>query len=80
VLFSIMKATFNFDLDIPEDKVQYDIMNQAQKCQRMLWQFSQQLREWEKYGHQFNSADNALYSIREEFYKMLNKYEVNIDL
>ena len=75
-----MKATFNFDLDIPEDKVQYDIMNQAQKCQRMLWQFSQQLREWEKYVHQFNSADNAVYSIREEFYKMLNNYEVNIDL
>ena len=43
-----MKATFNFDLDIPEDKVQYDIMNQAQKSQRMLWQFSEQLREWEK--------------------------------
>jgi phage-related tail protein len=55
-------------------------MNQAQKSQRMLWQFSQQLREWEKYGHQFNSADNAVYSIREEFYKMLNNYEVNIDL
>jgi len=75
-----MKATFNFDLDIPEDKVQYDIMNQAQKSQRMLWQFSQQLREWEKYGHQFTDARDAVVKIREEFYKILNNYQVNIDL
>ena len=75
-----MRATFNFNLYDPDDKAQYDVMNQASKMQRMLWEFSQQLREWEKYGHQFNSADNAVYSIREEFYKMLNNYEVNIDI
>jgi phage-related tail protein len=75
-----MRATFNFNLYDPDDKAQYDVMNQASKMQRMLWEFSQQLREWEKYGHQFNSADNAVYSIREEFYKMLNNYEINIDL
>lgn len=73
-----MKATFEFDL--PEDQHEYDVMNQASKMQRMLWEFSEQLRSWEKYGHQFTSADNAVYSIREEFYKMLNNYEVNIDL
>jgi len=73
-----MKATFEFDF--PEDEREYEVMNQAHKMQKMLWGFSQQLREWEKYGHQFNSADNAVYSIREEFYKMLNNYEVNIDL
>jgi phage-related tail protein len=75
-----MRATFNFNLYDPDDKAQYDVMNQASKMQRMLWEFSQQLRDWEKYGHQFNSADNAVYSIREEFYKMLNNYEINIDL
>jgi phage-related tail protein len=73
-----MKATFEFDL--PEDQHEYDVMNQAIRMQKVIWEFSQQLREWEKYGHQFNSADNAVYSIREEFYKMLNNYEVNIDL
>lgn len=75
-----MKATFNFDLNDPDDKIQYDVMNQAHKMQRMLWEFSEQLRYWEKYNHQFKTADNAVYSIREEFYKMLNNYEVNIDL
>jgi hypothetical protein len=75
-----MKATFNFDLNDPDDKTKYDIMNQAIRMQRVLWDLSEALRTWEKYGHQFNSADNAVYSIREEFYKTLNNYEVNIDL
>ena len=73
-----MKVTFEFDL--PEDQNEYDIMNQAIRMQRVLWDLSEALRSWEKYGHQFNSADNAVYSIREEFYKILNNYEVNIDL
>lgn len=73
-----MKATFEFDL--PADQYEYEMMHQAIRMQKVLWDLSEQLREWEKYGHQFNSADNAVYSIREEFYKTLNNYEVNIDL
>ena len=72
------KAIFEFNL--PEEQDEYDIMNQAIRMQRVLWDLSEALRTWEKYGHQFNSADNAVYSIREEFYKTLNNYEVNIDL
>lgn len=73
-----MKATFEFDL--PEDQHEYDVMNQASKTQRFLWAFSEQLREWEKYGHQFADASDAVIKIREEFYRILNNYEVNIDL
>lgn len=73
-----MKATFEFDF--PEDEREYEVMNQAHKMQRMLWEFSQQLREWEKYGHQFTDASDAVVKIREEFYKILNNYQVNIDL
>jgi hypothetical protein len=73
-----MKATFEFDF--PEDEREYEVMNQAHKMQKVLWDLSEALRTWEKYGHQFNSADNAVYSIREEFYKILNNYQVNIDL
>jgi hypothetical protein len=75
-----MKATFNFDLDDPDDKTQYDIMNQAIRMQRVLWDLSEALRTWEKYGHQFTDASDAVVKIREEFYKILNNYEVNIDL
>lgn len=73
-----MKATFEFDL--PEDQHEYDVMNQASKMQRMLWEFSEQLRSWEKYGHQFIDARDAVVKTREEFYRLLNNYEVNIDL
>ncbi len=73
-----MKAIFEFDL--PEDQHEYDVMNQASKMQRFLWEFSEQLRAWEKYGNSFEDANDALSKIREEFYRLLNNYEVNIDL
>ena len=73
-----MKTTFEFLL--PEDQREYDIMNQAFKMQSMLCEFSEQLRSWYKYHHDFTSADDALNKIRDEFYKQLNNHEVNIDL
>ena len=73
-----MKAIFEFNL--PEDQHEYAVMSQAQKTQSFLWEFSQQLRAWDKYGHAFKDADDALDKIREEFYRLLNEHEVNIDL
>jgi uncharacterized NAD(P)/FAD-binding protein YdhS len=73
-----MKAKFEFDL--PEDQQEYNIMNQAYKMHRFLQQFSEELRTWEKYGHEFTDAQDAVSKIREEFYKILNNYQVNLDL
>lgn len=73
-----MKATFEFNL--PEDQREYEIMNQASKMQSFLWDFSQQLRSWYKYHHDFKDANDALNQIRDEFYRLLNENEVNIDL
>ena len=73
-----MKAVFEFNL--PEDQNEYEVMSQASKTQTFLWDFSQQLRAWCKYGHKFEDADDALDKIREEFYRMANNHEVNIDL
>ena len=73
-----MKAVFEFNL--PEDQHDYDVMNQASKAQSFLWDFSQQLRSWYKYHHDFKDADDALNKIRDEFYRLLNEHEVNIDL
>ena len=75
-----MRATFNFNLYDPDDKAQYDVMNQAIRMQKVLWDLSEALRTYEKYGHQFKDADDAVIKIREELYKTLNIYEVNIDL
>jgi len=73
-----MKAIFEFDL--PDDQHEYDVMSQSPKTQRFLWEFSQHLRSWQKYGHDFKDADDALKQIRYEFYRLLNEHEVNIDL
>ena len=73
-----MKATFEFNL--PEDQREYEVMGQASKAQAFLWEFSQQLRSWYKYGHHFKDADDAVDKIREEFYRLLNEHDVNLDL
>jgi len=69
-----------FEFNLPEDQHEYEVMSQAQKTQSFLWEFSQQLRSWYKYGHTFKDADDALNKIRDEFYRLLNEHEVNIDL
>jgi hypothetical protein len=73
-----MKAILEFNL--PEDQHEYDVVLQAQKTHSFLWDFSQQLRSWRKYHHDFKDANDALDQIREEFYKLLNEHQVNIDL
>lgn len=73
-----MKAKFEFDL--PEDQREYDVMNQSRRVQSFLWDFSQQLRSWRKYHHNFKDADDALDKIREEFYRLINDHRINIDL
>jgi hypothetical protein len=73
-----MKVLLRFDL--PEDQHEYEVATQAPKVQRFLWDFSEQLRSWYKYHHDFTSADDALNKIRDEFYRLLNEHDVNIDL
>jgi hypothetical protein len=73
-----MKAILEFNL--PEDQNEYEVMSQALKTQRFLWDFSQELRNWHKYGHEFKDGGDALNQIRDEFYRLLNDHEVNIDL
>lgn len=73
-----MKVLFEFNL--PDDQHDYEVMSQANKMQSCLWDFSQQLRAWQKYHNDFKDVNDALSKIREEFYRLLNEHEVNIDL
>lgn len=73
-----MKAILEFNL--PDDQREYNVTIQASKMQSFLWDFSQQLRSWYKYHHDFKDADDALDKIREEFYRLLNEHMINIDL
>jgi REP element-mobilizing transposase RayT len=73
-----MKATFEFNL--PDDQNDYDIMNQSTQMLRCLWDIGEALRSWEKYGHQFTDANDAVRKIREDFHNTINNYGINIDL
>ncbi len=73
-----MKAILEFNL--PDDQREYNVTIQASKMQSFLWDFSQQLRSWYKYHHDFKDADDALDKIREEFYRLLNEHMINIDI
>lgn len=72
------KVTFEFNL--PDEQNEYEVMNQASRAQSFLWDFSQQLRSWRKYYHDFKDADDALDKIREEFYRLINEHRINLDL
>lgn len=72
------KVTIKFTL--PEEENEYKIMSQSSKTQRFLWDFSQQLRAWQKYHHDFKDANDALDKIREEFYRLINEHNINLDL
>ena len=73
-----MKVIFEFDL--PDDQREYDVANQANKMQSLLWDFSQQLRSWRKYGNTFKDANDALEQITKDFYELVNTHGVYIDL
>ena len=69
-----------FELNLPDDQHEYDIIHQSSRVQSVLWQFSQTLREYEKYGNYFKDTKDAVVKIREEFHRLINNYQVNIDI
>jgi len=71
------QAILKFDL--PDEQLEFDTVIQASDAKRMLWDFSQQLRSWQKYSNDFNDAGDALDKIRTEFYRLVNEYNINID-
>ena len=73
-----MKAIFEFNL--PEDQHDYEVMSQSTRIHSFLWDFSQQLRSWQKYSNDFQNAGDALDKIRTEFYRLLSDHQINIDL
>lgn len=72
------KVTISFNL--PDEQTEYEVVSQASKMQSFLWDFSQQLRSWRKYHHDFKDANDALEKIRDEFYSLINQHRINIDL
>lgn len=73
-----MKATLTFDL--PEDMIEFEKASKAANYHLALWDLNEQLRQYEKYGHNFTTANEMLAAIRSHLFAALDHYYINIDL
>lgn len=46
----------------------------------VIWELDQKLRQYLKYGHKFEDADEALERLREELHEILEAKNLNIDM
>jgi hypothetical protein len=74
-----MKATLEFDLENVDDQRSYKLCNNSQDMNFFIFDLGQKLRSWAKYGCPFKTAEEAIEAIREEYYSLLNYYNVELD-
>jgi hypothetical protein len=58
-----VKAILEFSL--PEDSWEYKCATHGAKLTSIVSALDEDLRSWQKYGHSFESADEAIKAIRE---------------
>lgn len=78
-----MKIYIKFDMNDESDRENHKLMLSAGKMHSALWDFSQILRAFCKYGHEdLIEVDGKHYieveNLREKFYAALNENEVNL--
>jgi hypothetical protein len=73
-----MKVSFTFDTE--KNQSEYDIFKQSYEMWSMLDELSNYLRDKQKYGHSFKDANDALDQIREEFYRLVNDNNINLNI
>ena len=69
-----MKAVLKFDL--PDEQHQFDLATNATGMALALWDITQKLREFEKYG---NPIDHNIGKIRETVADILYENNVNLE-
>lgn len=72
------KAILEFNL--PDDMIEFEKASKAANYHLALCDLNEQLRRYEKYGHNFKTADEMLNAIRTHLFAALDHYFINIDL
>lgn len=72
-----MKAILEFDL--PEDNYQYKAAIQGADLKLIVATLDNMLRGYLKYGHDFQSANDAIQSIRNTLNEDLQAYSVHLN-
>lgn len=73
-----MKANLEFNL--PEDKTDFYMANNGWNYYLVLESIDQKLRSYLKYGHKFESADDALQDIRNLLHEEMNNRNITFDI
>ena len=76
-----MKATLEFDLDNPDDKMEHMRCVKATDMALMLWDIKQKIRSKLKYSNDL--SEDELYQwevMQDEFYSIADDYGINLDL
>jgi hypothetical protein len=75
-----MKAILEFNL--PEDNIEYELVNNAGKMHSVLWDMDQWLRSNTKYAPDTMSEDtyNAYLKCREQLQELMNDENISFNL
>ena len=75
-----MEAILKFNLTEPEDHEEFELANNARKYYSVLWDLDQYLRNKTKYAdeHTPELFTEAMHLVRDEFWKLMNEH--NLDL
>lgn len=71
------KAIIEFDL--PDERWQYKCANNGTNFFCILTELDNYLRSKLKYGHEYESADDALEDVRKELWNLMEGEGVNLD-
>jgi len=68
------------EFDMPEDKDECTAASHGMDYALTCWDMDQKLRSWLKYGHKFESADDALEKCRDHLRQIMDDHGVHLDM
>jgi len=73
-----IKATIEFDLETCDDE-QFKIYSRAMDWALAMWDLDQELRKYLKYGHKFETADEAFDEARKLIRECLEDWGISLE-
>jgi len=73
-----MKATIEFDL--PDEQEDLERCIHSLDWALTVHDLDQELRKFLKYGHTFKTPDDALETIRQRLFDILEEHNINLDM
>ena len=73
-----MKAILEFQL--PEERVEHQLALDGGKWMSVMSNLDEKLRSWNKHGHEFKTADEALEAARLHLHELISDSNLTFDM